>query len=95
MLKLARRFSEGARQLNVPVMASTTPIQPVLLGSSARVLRAQEELLKAGFWVVAIRPPTVPSGSSRLRVALSAGHSEDQVDALVEALGRIVARLPS
>ncbi|HEY4872579.1 MAG TPA: 8-amino-7-oxononanoate synthase [Steroidobacteraceae bacterium] len=95
VLKLARRFSEGAKQLNVPVMASTTPIQPVLLGSTARVLRAQEGLLEAGFWVVAIRPPTVPSGSSRLRVALSAGHSEDQVDALVEALGRIVARLPS
>jgi len=94
VLKLARRFSEGARQLSVPVMASATPIQPVLLGSLARVLRAQEELLAAGFWVTAIRPPTVPSGGSRLRVALSAGHSEDQVDALLEALGRIIARLP-
>jgi 8-amino-7-oxononanoate synthase len=94
VLQLSRRFSQRAQQLNVPVMASTTPIQPVLLGSTARVLRAQEELLQAGFWVVAIRPPTVPSGSSRLRVALSAGHSEDQVDALVHALGRIVARLP-
>jgi 8-amino-7-oxononanoate synthase len=94
VLHLARRFSEGARELDVPVMASTTPIQPVLLGSSARVLRAQEELLTAGFWVVAIRPPTVAPGSSRLRVTLSAGHSEDHVDALLEALGSIVARLP-
>jgi 8-amino-7-oxononanoate synthase len=94
VLKLARRFSQAARQLGLPVIASATPIQPVLLGSTARVLRAQEELLSAGFWVVAIRPPTVASGSSRLRVALSAGHSEDQVDALVEALGRIVTRLP-
>jgi 8-amino-7-oxononanoate synthase len=94
VLRLARRFSQAARQLNVPVMASTTPIQPVLLGSTARVLRAQEELLNAGFWVVAIRPPTVAAGSSRLRVTLSAGHTEAQVDGLVEALGRIVAQLP-
>ena len=94
VLSLARRFSQAAQQLGVPLMASTTPIQPVLLGSTARVLRAQEELLNAGFWVVAIRPPTVASGSSRLRVTLSAGHTEDQVDGLVEALGRIVAQLP-
>jgi 8-amino-7-oxononanoate synthase len=94
VLSLARRFSQAAQQLGVPLMASTTPIQPVLLGSTARVLRAQEELLTAGFWVVAIRPPTVASGSSRLRVTLSAGHTEDQVDGLVEALGRIVAQLP-
>jgi len=53
------------------------------------VLRAQEALLKAGFWVVAIRPPTVPPGMARLRVALSAGHREDQVDALVEELAHI------
>jgi 8-amino-7-oxononanoate synthase len=94
VLSLARRFSQAAQQLGVPLMASTTPIQPVLLGSTARVLRAQEELLNAGFWVVAIRPPTVASGSSRLRVTLSAGHTEDQVDGLVEALGRIVTHLP-
>jgi 8-amino-7-oxononanoate synthase len=94
VLQLARRFSQAARELDVPVMASATPIQPVLLGSTARVLRAQEELLNAGYWVVAIRPPTVAPGSSRLRVTLSAGHSEDQVDALVEALGSIIGRLP-
>jgi 8-amino-7-oxononanoate synthase len=93
VLHLARRFSQAAKQLDVPVMVSATPIQPVLLGSAARVLRAQEELLNAGFWVVAIRPPTVASGSSRLRVTLSAGHTEDQVDALIEVLGRICARL--
>jgi 8-amino-7-oxononanoate synthase len=92
VLMLSRRFSQAAGQLGVPVIASATPIQPVLLGSAARALRAQDELLKAGFWVVAIRPPTVAAGSARLRVALSAGHSEDQVDALVEVLGKICAR---
>jgi 8-amino-7-oxononanoate synthase len=68
-----------------------TPIQPVLLGSSEAALRAQRELLEAGFCVVAIRPPTVPRGSARLRVTLSAAHTEAQVDSLVEALSRVCA----
>ena len=68
-----------------------TPIQPVLLGSSEEALRAQRELLEAGFCVVAIRPPTVPQGSARLRVTLSAAHTEAQVDELVETLSRICA----
>jgi 8-amino-7-oxononanoate synthase len=93
LLMLVRRFSQAAQQLGVPLMASATPIQPVLLGSAARALRAQEELLAAGFWVVAIRPPTVPTGRARLRIALSAAHTEAQVDALAEVLGRICARL--
>jgi 8-amino-7-oxononanoate synthase len=69
-----------------------TPIQPVVLESSEAVLSAQRELLEAGFCVVAIRPPTVPRGGARLRVTLSAAHTETQVDALVEALGRVCAR---
>jgi 8-amino-7-oxononanoate synthase len=89
VLQLARRFARSAADLNVPLLPSATPIQPVLLGSAARVLRAQAALLQAGFWVVAIRPPTVPPGTARLRVTLSASHREDQVDALVEALAHI------
>lgn len=92
VLMLSKRFSQAARQLAVPLIASATAIQPVLLGSVARALSAQQELLNAGFWVVAIRPPTVPAGRARLRVALSAAHTEDQVDALVEVLGSICAR---
>ena len=68
-----------------------TPIQPVLLGNSEAALQAQRELLDAGFCVVAIRPPTVPRGSARLRVTLSAAHTEAQVDSLVEALSRVCA----
>jgi len=68
-----------------------TPIQPVLLGSSEAALEAQQELLAAGFCVVAIRPPTVPQGSARLRVTLSAAHTEAQVDELVETLSRVCA----
>jgi 8-amino-7-oxononanoate synthase len=68
-----------------------TPIQPVLLGSSEAALGAQRDLSAAGFCVVAIRPPTVPQGSARLRVALSAAHTEAQVDGLVETLSRVCA----
>jgi 8-amino-7-oxononanoate synthase len=73
-------------------MEPLTPIQPVVLGSSEAALSAQRELLAAGFCVVAIRPPTVSRGSARLRVTLSAAHTEAQVDALVEALGHVCAR---
>jgi 8-amino-7-oxononanoate synthase len=68
-----------------------TPILPVVIGSAEAAVAAQQDLLAAGFCVVAIRPPTVPKGSSRLRVTLSAAHTDSQVDALLEALGRICA----
>jgi 8-amino-7-oxononanoate synthase len=93
-LALTARFRSGAEQMGIPLNGAPqplTPIQPVLLGSSEAALRAQRELLKAGFCVVAIRPPTVPRGSARLRVTLSAAHTEAQVDSLVEALSRVCA----
>jgi 8-amino-7-oxononanoate synthase len=68
-----------------------TPIQPVMMGSAEAALGAQRELSAAGFCVVAIRPPTVPRGGARLRVTLSAAHTEAQVDALLEALSRVRA----
>lgn len=92
VMALVERFRAAARQLGVPVMSSGTPIQPVMLGSSSAALRAQQELSDSGFWVVAIRPPTVPRGSARLRVTLSAAHTDSQVDSLVEALARICSR---
>jgi hypothetical protein len=79
--------AESSRTVPQPL----TPIQPVLLGSSEAALRAQRELFAAGFCVVAIRPPTVPQGSARLRVTLSAAHTEAQVDELVETLRRVCA----
>jgi 8-amino-7-oxononanoate synthase len=89
---LTARFRAGALAAGVPLAASTTPIQPVMLGSAAAALSAQRQLQAAGLWVVAIRPPTVPAGSARLRVTLSAAHSEAQVDALIGALGEVCAR---
>lgn len=88
VLALTARFRSAARELGIPLLDSHTPIQPVLLGSSEAALRAQRELHNAGFRVVAIRAPTVAKGSERLRVTLSAAHTEAQVDALVEAINR-------
>lgn len=88
VLELTARFRQGAAQLGLPLSASATPIQPLILGSAERALQAQNQLLAAGFRIAAIRPPTVPEGSARLRVTLSAAHTEAQVDGLLEALGR-------
>jgi len=84
---LIARFRAAAAAAAVPLAPSATPIQPIVLGSAAAALAAQRQLAAAGFWVVAIRPPTVPPGRARLRVTLSAAHTEAQVDALAEQLG--------
>ena len=89
---LVTRFRAAGHAAGVPLGSSTTPIQPVLLGSPAAALAAQRQLAAAGYWVVAIRPPTVPVGSARLRITLSAEHTEAQVDALAAELGAALAR---
>jgi len=87
---LVRRFRAGAAQLGLELADSTTPIQPLLVGAAATALRLSEALREKGILVTAIRPPTVPDGSARLRITLSAAHSETQVDRLLEALERTV-----
>jgi 8-amino-7-oxononanoate synthase len=94
VLALTARFRAAALQAGVPLADSATPIQPIPLGSAPAVLAAQHALCAAGFWVVAIRSPTVPAGAERLRITLTAGHQENQVDALVEALRRVCAPQP-
>jgi 8-amino-7-oxononanoate synthase len=83
---LSARFVQQAQAAQLPLLPSSTPIQPLLLGSAAAAVSAQQQLAQAGFWVVAIRPPTVPPGSARLRITLAATHSEADIDALVAAL---------
>ncbi len=89
---LIGRFRHGAGQLGLNLMDSQTPIQPILIGDNDEALRVSQRLLEAGFLVAAIRPPTVPAGTARLRVNLSAVHEESQVDSLLEALGKSVSR---
>lgn len=74
---------------------SRTPIQPVLLGDDARALAAAAALNDAGYYVRAVRPPTVPEGTSRLRICLSAAHETAQIDGLVGALQAVLSALPS
>lgn len=86
---LVARFRGGAQQLGLQLTPSSSPIQPILIGDSARAVAISQALLAAGFWVSAIRPPTVAAGTARLRVTLSAGHDEAMVDALLAALEEI------
>jgi 8-amino-7-oxononanoate synthase len=93
LARLVARFRAGAEPLGLGLAASTTPIQPVLLGDNEVAARAGMALLEAGFLVGAIRPPTVPAGTARLRITLSAAHSEAQVDRLLEALAELAVKL--
>ncbi|MGH8231298.1 MAG: aminotransferase class I/II-fold pyridoxal phosphate-dependent enzyme, partial [Steroidobacteraceae bacterium] len=86
---LVQRFRAAAAALGLPLSSSTTPIQPLIVGDSARALALSDALASAGFWVAAIRPPTVPRGSARLRITFSAAHREADVDALADTLGRL------
>ena len=92
VLTLTARFRKAARDAGVTLLDSNTPVQPVMIGSSEAAVQAQRELLDAGFRVVAIRAPTVARGSERLRVTLSAAHTEEQVDAVVERLSQLRSR---
>lgn len=86
LAELTRRFRRGAEQLDLPLMASGSAIQPLLVGDASRAVALSERLRAQGFLIGAIRPPTVPAGTSRLRITLSAAHSAEQVDSLLEHL---------
>ena len=86
LAQLVRRFRRGAEQIGLQLAESNTPIQPVLINNDEKVIQVGQQLRTAGFLVGAIRPPTVPVGTGRLRITFSADHSEEQVDKLVAAL---------
>jgi 8-amino-7-oxononanoate synthase len=91
LTQLIARFRAGARDMPWTLMPSQTAIQPLLVGNSAEAMDLADALRAKGFLVPAIRPPTVPAGTARLRVCLSAAHGSDDVDALISAL-RAIAR---
>jgi len=86
------QFREGAAARGIILLDSTSAIQPVPIGASAAALAASRQLEAAGFYVPAIRPPTVPAGKARLRITFSAAHSESDVAGLLDALARILPR---
>jgi 8-amino-7-oxononanoate synthase len=89
---LIAHFRHGAAQRGIALMDSSTPIQPVLVGSSAAAVAVSSDLESNGFFVPAIRPPTVPEGVSRLRITLTALHAECDVEALLDTLHAALAR---
>jgi 8-amino-7-oxononanoate synthase len=70
-------------------MDSTSPIQPLVIGDNRSAIEASDQLRASGFWVSAIRPPTVPDGTARLRITVTSMHTEDQVDRLLEGMSRL------
>ena len=86
LAELIARLKAGVVGLPWRLMASDSPIQPLLVGSNEDALRLAEGLRERGILVPAIRPPTVPRGQARLRISLSAGHVVEDVDALLAAL---------
>lgn len=90
---LIQQFRSGAQQLGLTLMDSHTAIQPILVGDAARAMALSRMLRERGLLVTAIRPPTVPAGSARLRVTLSAAHSEAQVQLLLNALAECYSQL--
>jgi 8-amino-7-oxononanoate synthase len=91
---LCDRVRAGLTRLGFDVSRVVSPIFPVILGSEERALAAAAALRDRGWFVRAIRPPTVPVGTSRLRVALSAGLTPQQVDGFLDALGDVLPGLP-
>jgi 8-amino-7-oxononanoate synthase len=91
VLAHAARFRREAANLGLRLLDSATPIQPVVLGGEAAAVAASEFLRDRGLWIPAIRPPTVPAGSSRLRITFSAAHEDADVDRLLEVLAALPA----
>jgi 8-amino-7-oxononanoate synthase len=83
--KLITQLRAGLADLPWSIMPSDTAIQPLLIGENQAALKLSEGLRERGIWVAAIRPPTVPQGTARLRITLSAAHSVADVQQLVEA----------
>ena len=87
---LVDRFRQGAAALGLPLMDSESPSQPLLVGDSAQALLWSQRLRERGLLVSAIRPPTVPPNTARLRVTLTAAHTPEQVERLLDALADVM-----
>ncbi len=91
--RLRQGLATGLKGSSWQLGDSSTAIQPLLIGPNDEALMVMEGLRQRGLWVPAIRPPTVPEGTARLRIALSAAHTEADVDLLVQALSELAAAI--
>ena len=92
LARLVMRFRDGASTLGFSVRPSVSPIQPLVVGDSARTLAMSRALEARGILITAIRPPTVPEGTARLRITLTAAHKASDVDQLLDALASLNRR---
>ena len=93
MNRLISYFKTCARNTSLPLLESSTPIQPLIIGDNTRTVLLSQSLLSHGFLVGPIRPPTVPENSARLRITITSSHTKSQVDSLLETLEREYHRL--
>jgi 8-amino-7-oxononanoate synthase len=93
--RLAARFRAGAKELGLSTGASSTQIVPVIAGSPEAALVLSGRLREAGFWATPIRPPTVPQGTARVRLAFTRAHNEADIDLLLEALKEAASPRPA
>lgn len=91
LVKNIAYFKKLAAQADLPLMPSDTAIQPIMVGSNDRVMKISKELKDLGVLLVAIRPPTVPEKSARLRVALNAEHNHEHIEQLVTIAEKLLA----
>jgi len=91
LYELVGYFQQRANQVDLKLLPSNTPIQGIILGDNLKAVTVSKRLFGQGFMVTAIRPPTVPAGTARLRITLSATHSETQIDALIRSLSASIA----
>jgi 8-amino-7-oxononanoate synthase len=83
------RFVKGLQALFLNIAATETPIVPILVGSSQKALRASQTLFDHGIYASAIRPPTVPEGSARIRTTVTAAHSHQDIDHALDVFGKM------
>lgn len=93
LINLVHRFRLEAENMGLTLTDSRSPVQAVILGDAETAMQASACLLENGLHVAAIRPPTVPPGTARLRITLSAAHSDEDMDRLIDGLALLSEQL--
>ena len=89
LMELVAYFKKGADELDLPIINSITPIQPLVVGSADKVVQLSSMLLDNGIHIAAIRPPSVPAGTSRLRITITATHEIEHIDYLFDVFSTL------